>query len=63
MPAPTERIHAMNTTYPITYDTLTDLIAKLAAFDDAGVDPAFDTECEELERQFAELRFATTSNA
>jgi len=53
----------MITTFPITYDTLTDLIAKLNAFDDAGVDPAFDTNCEELERQFAELRIASTSNA
>ena len=52
----------MYTTYPITYDTLTDLITKLNAFDDAGIDPVFDIECEELERQFAELRFASTSN-
>ena len=34
-----------------------DLIATLDAFAEAGIDPAFDADMEELERQFAELRF------
>jgi hypothetical protein len=33
-----------------------DLIATLQQFADAGIDPAFDAELDELERQFAELR-------
>ena len=37
-------------------DSLCDLIAKLDASAEAGIDPAFDAEMEELERQFAELR-------
>lgn len=36
---------------------LTDLIGRLHALDEAGVDPAFDSDMEELERQFAELCF------
>jgi hypothetical protein len=48
---------------PMNRHSVTDLIATLDAFDLAGIDPAFDAECEELERQFAELRFVTTSNA
>lgn len=38
-------------------NNLSDLIAKLDAYADAGVDPAFDFDMDELERQFAELRF------
>jgi hypothetical protein len=33
-----------------------DLIDALDRYADAGIDPAFDADCEELERQFAELR-------
>lgn len=33
---------------------LPDLIATPGAFDEAGVDPAFDSDSEELDRQFAE---------
>ncbi len=40
---------------------LCDLVATLDAFAEAGIDPAFDSEMEELERQFAELRL-TYSN-
>jgi hypothetical protein len=40
------------------FDSIVDLTETLTAYADAGIDPAFDTECEELERQFAELRFA-----
>jgi hypothetical protein len=43
-------------------DSLFNLIAKLDAFAEAGIDPAFDTECEELERQFAELRLTFGHN-
>lgn len=46
----------MNTTATIANVDMIDLIARLHAFDDAGIDPAFDAEYEELERQFAELR-------
>ena len=35
---------------------LTDLIATLDRFHEAGIDPAFDDDMEEAERQFAELR-------
>ena len=38
-----------------------DLTATLQAYHDAGIDPAFDNDMEELERQFAELRFQTRS--
>ena len=36
---------------------LSDLIGRLHRLDDAGVDPAFDSEMQELERQFAEFCF------
>ena len=49
----------MNIHHPFTYASMTDLIAALDRFADAGIDPAFDSECEELERQFAEMRFAS----
>lgn len=39
-------------------DNLHNLIERLNGFMEAGIDPAFDTECEELERQFAELRLS-----
>ncbi len=46
----------MNTINQPSFETISDLIAALEKFADAGIDPAFDSECEELERQFAELR-------
>lgn len=52
----------MATNTSITHDDMLGLIARLQAFDDAGIDPAFDAEYEELERQFAELRIASNSN-
>jgi hypothetical protein len=52
----------MNTFSPATRESMSDLMARFQRFDDAGIDPIFDTECEELERQFAELRLANTSN-
>jgi hypothetical protein len=44
-----------------SYASEIDLIATLQAYHDAGVDPAFDNDMEELERQFAELRFPSRS--
>jgi hypothetical protein len=32
------------------------LLETLSAYADAGVEPAFDADMEELDRQFAELR-------
>ena len=37
-------------------DSSSNLIATLDRYADAGIDPAFDTGMEELERQFADLR-------
>jgi hypothetical protein len=37
-------------------DSLVNLIATLDRFTEAGIDPAFDDDMEEAERQFAELR-------
>ena len=37
-------------------DSFTHLIATLDRFHEAGIDPAFDDDMEEAERQFAELR-------
>ena len=43
-------------------DNLPDLQAAIDAFAEAGVDPAFDTDMEELERQFAEIRLTFDHN-
>ena len=37
-------------------DGICDLIATLEGFAEAGIDPAFDGECQELERHYAEIR-------
>jgi hypothetical protein len=37
------------------------LIESLSRFVEAGIDPAFDSEMEELERQFAEYRLMPAS--
>ncbi len=51
------------TTYPhTTCDTFSGLTAVLTEFAEAGIDPAFDAEMEELERQFAELRLTAVHN-
>ena len=39
-------------------DNISDLIATLDRYVEAGIDPAFDGDLEELERQFAEIRLA-----
>jgi len=46
----------MNTVNHYANESISDLIAKLDAFAEPGIDPAFDLEMEELERQFAEIR-------
>ena len=46
----------MTTRYHHTADHLHQLTITLQCYTDAGIDPAFDMEMEELERQFAELR-------
>ncbi len=53
----------MNTINQPSFETVSDLIAALERFADAGIDPAFDAECEELERQFSELRFNHVHNS
>jgi hypothetical protein len=51
----------MNTYHP-AYSELSSLTAALQQYVDAGIDPAFDAEMEELERQFAELRLTIATN-
>ena len=52
----------MNTLNHFSSDSISNLTAALDAFAEAGIDPAFDAECEELERQFAELRLTFDHN-
>ena len=52
----------MTTFNHCTGHSLLSLTAALDAFAEAGIDPAFDAECEELERQFAELRLTFDHN-
>jgi hypothetical protein len=52
----------MNTLNHSAGDSIVNLTASLDAFAEAGIDPAFDAECEELERQFAELRLTFDHN-
>ena len=46
------------TTVPHSHSlgSMSSLTERLNRFTEAGIDPAFDGEMEELERQFAELR-------
>ena len=46
----------MNTFNHFDCNSPSSFIATLDRYAEAGVDPAFDTDMEELERQFAELR-------
>jgi hypothetical protein len=48
-------------TFHYSFANPLDLCAALQQRHDAGIDPAFDSEMEELERQFAELRLDATS--
>jgi hypothetical protein len=43
-------------------DSLLHLTSTLDSFAEAGIDPAFDAEMEELDRQFAELRLTFDHN-
>ena len=52
----------MNTITHSASDSILNLTAALDRFAEAGIDPAFDAECEELERQFAELRLSHDHN-
>jgi len=38
------------------------LTAALDRYSEAGIDPLFDADCEELEREFAELRLTFNDN-
>ena len=46
-------MYTLNHTQP---SRVLSIIESLDRFAEAGIDPAFDAECEELERKFAELR-------
>ncbi len=52
----------MTTLQHYTADHLHQLTAMLQGYADAGIDPAFDMEMEELDRQFAELRLTFNPN-
>ena len=52
----------MTTFNHYAHDNLSDLIARFDALAEAGIDPAFDMETEELERQFAEIRLTFGHN-
>ena len=45
-------------TFHFSFTSQSDLNAALQSLHDAGIDPAYDSEMEELERQFAELRIS-----
>ena len=52
----------MTTLNHYSADSVLSLTSTLEQFAEAGIDPAFDAECEELERQFAELRLSFEYN-
>lgn len=53
----------MNTLYPSRFTgSPFSLIDSLNSYLDAGIDPAFDGDMEELERQFAEYRLTRDRN-
>jgi hypothetical protein len=52
----------MNSIHLHTGDSFSSLLATLDRYPDAGIDPAFDADLEELERQFAERRMAFDHN-
>jgi hypothetical protein len=43
-------------------DSLSGLSTTLQHYADAGIDPAFDADMEELERRFAEVRMTFTND-
>ena len=44
------------------FDSYSSFLATLDRYADAGIDPAFDAETDELERQFAEIRLTFAHN-
>ena len=52
----------MTTFNHCSINDISGLIAAIDRYADAGIDPAFDTDLEELERQFAELRLTLDHN-
>jgi hypothetical protein len=48
-------------TFHYSFDNSSHLTTALQRFHDAGVDPDFDSNMEELERQFAEVRIQPAS--
>jgi hypothetical protein len=52
----------MTTFNHCSINDISSLIATIDRYADAGIDPAFDSDLEELERQFAELRLAIDHN-
>jgi len=48
-------------TFQFSFNDPSEFLAALQGHHDAGIDPAFDSDLEELERQFQELRFASLS--
>ena len=51
----------MNTINPTASHSILDLTVALDRYAEAGIDPAFDSDMDELERQFAELRLTQVS--
>ena len=52
----------MTTLNHYSADSVLSLTSTLEQLAEAGIDPAFDMEMEELERQFAELRLTFNHN-
>ena len=52
----------MNTFNHLAADDIFSVTAALDRFVEAGIDPAFDNDMEELERRFAELRCTIDHN-
>jgi len=46
-------------TFQFSFKNPSDLLTALHGYQEASVDPAFDSDMDELERQFQELRFAS----
>ena len=44
------------------FDSTASFLATLDRYAEAGIDPAFDAEMDELERQFAEFRLLCNPN-
>lgn len=58
LPPLTERKQIMTTFNHYASDNFFSLMATLDHHVEAGIDPAFDADMEELERQFAEIRLS-----